>query len=252
MNKKINKNDCQKNDQTKTLSQKSVELEKKLEIQFQNKKLLLTALTHKSYSHHKIDQEHNERLEFLGDAVLKLIISEFLFEKYPTFQEGDLSKIRSQYVSDKYLSQLALKIELGKYILFSKNEFKTGGTTKTSNLANAFEALLGAYFLDKGFKNTKDLLLKIIEKYPEILNQENNIFDYKSRLQEFLQQHKCNLPEYIILKEEGPDHEKKFHVEVNINLHSIIYKEHGIANTKKEAEQLAAKHLLEQHQDLFI
>lgn len=222
------------------------QLEKKLGITFTNKQLCLTALTHKSYAHTHSGMSHNERLEFLGDAVLKLVISEYLFQQYPSTAEGDLSKMRGQYVSDRNLAQIGKKLNLGEYMRFSQNEINTGGRTRNSNLANVFEAILGAYFLDKGIDSVRQFLMNMISLFKENFAKENVTLDFKSRLQEILQQHKTALPEYHVLKEEGPDHEKVFHIEAVIYFKSKRYYTTGLANTKKEAEQLAAKTLLEQ------
>ncbi|MFA5880106.1 MAG: ribonuclease III [Candidatus Margulisiibacteriota bacterium] len=223
--------------------EKLKQLEKNLHIKFANKNLLVTALTHSSFSHsHQI--ESNERLEFFGDAVLKIIISEYLYFKFPSYQEGNLTKIRAQLVSDKNLADLAKKINLGDYILFSQSELATDGKQKESNLANAFEALLGAYYFDQGLKKAQKFILKLIEIFPLNFNKDNVINDYKSRLQEFLQQKKILLPTYQVIKEEGPDHEKIFHVGLKLELANKILNIKATGPNKKEAEQQVAKKML--------
>ena len=219
-------------------------LEKNLNIRFKNKELLVTALTHSSYSY-TYQTESNERLEFFGDAVLKIIISEYLYFKYPTFTEGKLTKIRAQVVSDKNLADLAKKIHLGEYILLSQSEATTGGRNKESNLANVFEAILGAYYFDQGLAKAKKFILTLIETYPLNFNKDNVTNDYKSRLQEFLQQQKIMLPIYEIIKEEGPEHEKIFHIGLELKINSQAFQVKSTGVNKKEAEQQAAKKMLE-------
>ncbi|MFC1617604.1 ribonuclease III, partial [Candidatus Margulisiibacteriota bacterium] len=189
---------------------------------------------------------HNERLEFFGDAVLKLLISEYLFHKYPDFSEGELSKIRAQYISDKSLAVIATKLNLGEYILFSANEIKTGGRMRKSNLADAFEAILGAYYFDQGLKKVKSFLYQIIENYQSLFSKESINQDYKSRLQELVQQKNNTLPLYHVKKEEGPAHERVFHISVSAIMNNITLKAHGYGKSKKQAEQEAAKNILEQ------
>jgi len=225
--------------------QRIKELQNKLNIHFQDEEILITALTHKSFCHHQKQILHNERLEFLGDAVLKIIVSEALFNQYPSFSEGELSKIRGQFVSDKTLATLAKRLNLGDYMRFSTNEIKTGGRTRPSNLANAMEAILGAYFLDQSLETVQQFLLLLMNEHADLFMIESSELDYKSRLQELLQQKRLPLPEYNIHKEEGPDHSKVFQVKGTIRVHHQIYSEIGIASTKKEAEQLAAKSLLD-------
>lgn len=219
-------------------------LEKNLNIRFKNKELLVTALTHSSYSY-TYQTESNERLEFFGDAVLKIIISEYLYFKYPTFTEGKLTKIRAQVVSDKNLADLAKKIHLGEYILLSQSEDTTGGRNKESNLANVFEAILGAYYFDQGLTKAKKFILTLIETYPLNFNKDNVTNDYKSRLQEFLQQQKIMLPIYEIIKEEGPEHEKIFHIGLKLKINNKAFQVKSTGVNKKEAEQQAAKKMLE-------
>jgi ribonuclease-3 len=221
-------------------------VETSLGICFADKQLLLSALTHKSFTHKNKESTHNERLEFLGDAVLKIVASEYLFLQHPDADEGILSKIRAQYISDKNLAIVAKKMHLGEYIFFADNEVKTGGRDRESNLANGFEALLGAYFLDQGFEQAKIFMLKIIDKYEENFLESEDIFNCKSKLQELLQQAQNALPEYVLLKADGPDHIKLFHIQATIKLNEQTYQGLGIANTKKAAEQLAAKELLKQ------
>ena len=221
--------------------------EKATGIVFDNKELLYTAFTHSSFAKRKrqLNIQDNERLEFLGDAVLKLVISEYLFNHYPECQEGDLTKIRSRIISDQSLSFIANHLNMGPYILFSYGERNTGGEKKTSNLANVFEALLGSYYLDKGLGATKTFLVTLLEEEEEAIMGLTKTQDHKTVLQELLQQHQWPLPEYNVFKEEGPDHKKIFLVEAIITIGKNIIKSIGQGNSKKEAEQCAAKFAIE-------
>ncbi len=218
------------------------ECQKQIDLRFKNQDLLFQALSHSSSTNNKL--LNNERLEFFGDAVLKLIISQYLFEKYPLLLEGDLTKIRSQIVADKNLADLAKKINLGQFLFLSSSENKTNGRLKESNLANAFEALLGAYYLDQGLKKVQLFLCKLINLHQENFQKENARLDYKSRLQEILQQKKLDLPQYRIIKEDGPDHEKIFHVLLEIEHNNKIHQVEGLGSSKKEAEQNTAQKAL--------
>ncbi len=215
-------------------------LEKKLGIVFLNKSLLTQALTHSSYAHEvkRSDVIDNERLEFLGDAILKLVISEYLFNKFPTLKEGDLTKIRAGVISDETLATIAKKLHIGPHLLLSSNERKAGGTERKSNLANAFEAILGAIYLDSGVGRARDFILDYLKDEIEKASRAGYIRDYKSALQEFVQKYKWGLPFYRVTREVGPKHKKIFYVEVKIK--NRIYG-HGKGLSKKEAEQGAAR-----------
>ncbi|RAP32081.1 ribonuclease III [Candidatus Marinamargulisbacteria bacterium SCGC AG-410-N11] len=218
--------------------------EKHANLNFVNKDLLRLALTHSSYANiSKKDEFSNERLEFFGDAVLKLIISEYLYFKYPKESEGYLSKLRSKYVSDKLLSLLADEINLGNYLLLSFGEEKSGGAKRLSNLANAFEALLGAFYLDQGLDVVRRFLLDLIKKV-ETLDLFKKLQDYKSDLQEYLQHKKLALPEYRLLDQIGPDHDRQFVTEVSVVLNGESITEKATGTTKKDSEQVAACKLL--------
>jgi len=215
------------------------ELESKIGITFLNKSLLNQSLTHSSYAHESRNKLHdNERLELLGDAVIKLVISEYLYNKFPTYQEGDLTKIRAVAISDEILGSVAKKIRLGMYIQLGSNERRTGGMDRRSNLANALEALIGAIHLDAGLGKARDVLLELLIPEIEKISKEGYIKDYKSALQEFVQKKKWGLPYYHVIKEEGLKHKKIFWMEVK-----IMGQGHGVGRgaNKKEAEQAAAK-----------
>jgi ribonuclease-3 len=218
-----------------------------LGITFQNKSLIATALTHSSFAKRstKIKIEDNERLEFFGDAVLKLVVSEYLYKRFPDYKEGVLTTIRSQIISDKYLAQMAKSLGIGPLIQFSYGEQNTGGSEKASNLANTFEAILGALYLDQGLESVQNFLIPLMEKELTTLLTTKSSKDKKTSLQEWLQHNKCELPTYEVIREEGPDHDKKFFIEASILLNTKRISEIGIGKNKKEAEQEAAKLLLE-------
>ncbi len=215
------------------------ELESKIGITFLNKSLLNQSLTHSSYAHESRNKlPDNERMEFLGDAVIKLVTSEYLYNKFPAYQEGDLTKIRAVAISDEILAVAAKRIGLGQYILLGSNERRTGGMDRKSNLANALEALIGAIHLDAGLGKARDALLELLIPEMDKISEVGYIKDFKSALQEFVQKKKWGLPYYSVIKEEGLKHKKIFWMEVKIK--GIRY---GIGRgaNKKEAEQAAAK-----------
>ena len=216
------------------------ELEKKLGISFLNKALLDQSLTHSSYAH-EIRQQgvlDNERLEFLGDAVLKLVVSEYLYNKFPDKQEGDLTKIRATAISDDTLTEISSRLKIGTYILLSANEKFSGGRDRKSNLANAFEAILGAVYLDGGIGKARDVILDFLRADIEKMSTEGYIKDYKSALQELVQKKGWGLPLYDLVRETGPKHKKIFFMHVKINGRDFG---EGRGFNKKESEQDAAK-----------
>jgi ribonuclease-3 len=215
------------------------ELEEKISLSFLNKGLLNQSLTHSSYANEFQGSPvySNERLELLGDAVLKLIISEYLFNKFPAKQEGELTKIRSATVSDVTLANIGRKLGLGEYLLVGSNEARTGGRRRRSNIANAFESILGAIYLDSGIGKARDFVLSAISEEVEKVSSEGFIRDYKSALQEISQKEKWGLPLYRVIKESGPKHKRVFWVQVKIKnrLQGL-----GRGGSKKDAEQRAA------------
>lgn len=219
------------------------EFEKKLGISFLNKALLNQSLTHSSYAYESLSKEpnHNERLEFLGDAVLKLILSEYLYNKFPTYAEGDLTKIRATVISDQTFSVVSRKLGIGYYLLLGQNEKKTGGSVRKSNLANAFEALVGAIYLDSGIGKARDFTLGVLEPEVHKVSRADFIRDYKSTLQEFVQKKKWPLPAYKVVKETGPKHRRVFWIEVRIKGRPMGV---GRGGNKKESEQRAASQAL--------
>ncbi len=217
-------------------------LENKLKISFDDKKLYKRALVHKSYANEKkISIKDNERLEFLGDAVLDLSISSYLFEKYTDLSEGDLAKMRSVLVNELMLSKKAKELELGQYLLLGKGEENTGGRNRKSILADTMEALLGAIYLDKNFEYVNKFIIDFFKEDIKKVEQGNYIKDYKTNLQELIQKNNTGRPIYEVLSAEGPDHNKIFTVRVKFK-NQILGK--GKAKTKKEAQQEAAKKAL--------
>jgi len=214
------------------------ELEKKLGLSFNNKELILTGLTHSSYANLKKEVKYNERMEYLGDAVLELIISEYLFMRCEDKSEGDLTKTRALIVCENSLFEIANGWDLGKYILMSKGEESTGGRKRSSILSNCVEAIIAAVYLDKGIEFTKEFVLK---NFDDIINKaiENKIvLDYKTKLQEILQQNGVIDISYELAKLEGPPHRPKFFIDLKVE---NVTKSNGEGYTKKEAEQNAAK-----------
>lgn len=216
-------------------------LENKIEYVFKNDDVLVQALTHSSYANeHRLGAAFNERLEFLGDAVLSVISAEFLFRKFPDMPEGDLSKLRSSLVCTASLSDYAGKISLGDYLYLGKGEENSGGRERPSNLENAFEALTAAIYLDGGLEEARKFVLRFLSV--SISTHHINFKDYKTMLQEVVQQNHEETLNYVITGESGPDHDKRFEAEVHLNS-NVIGK--GVGKSKKQAEQEAAKEALQ-------
>lgn len=209
-------------------------LEQSLGYRFLNENLITEALTHKSY--HR--ENNNERLEFLGDAVLDLIVGEFLYQKFPKSNEGELSKMRASLVNEKGFMRLARHINLGEFIFISNAEENNRGRQKPSLLSNAFEATMGAIYLESGLETVREIVYRLLDAvYPKI--DLGTIFqDHKTTLQEVTQAHFGKTPDYHLVEARGPDHKKEFEVQVLIN-----EKHYGSAKgrSKKEAQQFAAK-----------
>ena len=220
------------------------EVEKKLHYYFTRKDLLLEALTHKSYYHENREKTdvHNERLEFLGDSVIGLIIVEFLFLHEQSYNEAVLAKIKSYIVSEPVFAEIAQELSLGDCLLLGKGEKSTGGIHKKSILANTFEAVIGAAYLDGGFETAKSIIQRLFRERLMRAMDSGDFFDYKTELQEKSQMLFGKLPEYQVIGQQGDEHERIFTVAV-----SLKGKRFGIASgrRKKEAEALAAKQALE-------
>ena len=212
--------------------------EQKINYEFKNKEYILEALTHSSYSNENKNYPFNERLEFLGDSVLSIVISDYLFKKETKLPEGELTKIRANIVCEESLSEVSKNIHLGKYMLLGKAEEATGGRERISILADALEAVIAAIYLDGGIKCAREFILTNMEK---IINDsiKGKIFrDYKTCLQEVLQSNGENNIWYKLIEEKGPDHNKRFVMEVGINDTVLGV---GEGKSKKDAEQVAAK-----------
>ena len=221
-------------------------LEKQLNYKFKNKNLLSEALIHSSYSNEITDEiKNNERLEFLGDAVLEIIISKYLFYEFPDSAEGELTKIRSRIVCEDTLYEIAKKYNLGDYIKFGKGEILTGGRDRKSNLANCFEALVAAVYLDSDIEITEHIFLENFKEYASKAKEGELNTDYKTKLQEYVQKKDSrNRLRYTTYKETGPDHNKTFHVIVSIDKTTIAS---GKGKSKKNAEQDCARNALEKY-----
>ena len=216
-------------------------LEENLRYEFKNKKLLINALTHSSYANEARDGvSSNERLEFLGDSVLSIVVSEYIYKEFNNLPEGELTKLRASLVCEKSLCQFSRELDLGKYLRLGKGEDKGGGRERDSILADAFEAVLAAMYLDGGFNVAKNHVMRFIKN--ELKHTDDEVFkDYKTALQEIIQKNPEEFVTYILTKESGPDHDKVFEVEVRLNSNTIGK---GIGKNKKQAEQSAAKEAL--------
>lgn len=221
--------------------------QKKLNYRFKKLELLKKALTHKSYTNEmKLSPlEHNERIEFLGDAVLELAISHLLMEKFKDYPEGELSKLRAAIVNEGQLAELAQEIQLGDFLFLGRGEEQTGGREKPSLLSDAYEAVLGAVYLDRGLKKAFDIVKKQYMHIIEKVGKEGFVKDYKTRLQEEVQSRFRSIPRYQLVKAFGPDHSKIF--EVNLYIQDQLYGV-GKGSSKKSAEQEAARRALEELQ----
>lgn len=216
-------------------------LEKKLGYTFKNKSLLLNALTHSSYANEaRNGVTSNERLEFLGDSVLSIIVSNYLFHQFKEMPEGELTKIRASLVCEKSLCAFSRELELGKFLRLGKGEDKGGGRERDSILADAFEAVLAAIYLDGGIEVSRNYVMPFILR--ELKHTDDEVFkDYKTALQEIIQRNPEETVTYILTGESGPDHNKVFTVEVRLNSNVIGT---GKGKSKKQAEQMAAKQAL--------
>lgn len=220
-------------------------LEDSIGYKFKNQAILQAALTHSSYANEKKQKNEsvkdNERLEFLGDSVLSLITSEFLFFNYSDMPEGEMSKVRAAAVCEKALDEYCTKISLGSYINLGHGEENNNGRTRPSILADAFEALLAAVFIDGGLLEVKRFLLPFITEKINSILLEGSQKDYKTMLQQIVQQEHGEILQYVVVNETGPSHMRIFEVEARLNSNVIG---HGTASSKREAEQLAAKEAL--------
>ena len=214
------------------------EAEEIIGIKFNEPKLLLTALTHSSYANQHRDEEYNERFEFLGDAILQVCITEYLFLNYKDKSEGELTKIRSLIVCENSLHEIGKSLNLGYLLRMSKGEELTGGRERTSIQADALEAVIAAVYLDKGIGFVRDFILLHFEKIIHKAINNEIVLDFKTKLQELLQQDGEVVIHYDLIKYEGPPHRRKFFI--NVVIDNKIMGE-GEGYSKKEAEQNAAK-----------
>ena len=219
------------------------EFEEKIGYEFKNRSLLEQAFTHRSYINENRGEkrEHNERLEFLGDAVLELVVTEFLFAKYPDKAEGDLTSYRAALVNTVSISDAATKLGMNEFLLLSRGEAKDTGRARAIILANAFEAVIGAIYLDQGYESAKKFIAEqLFHKTDEVV--EKGLWqDAKSRFQEIAQEKNAVTPSYDVISQTGPDHDKRFVVGVYLGTDKIAT---GEGRSKQEAEQVAAQKAL--------
>jgi ribonuclease-3 len=212
---------------------------RRLNYEFQNIKLLKRALSHCS-----VGSENYERLEFLGDSILSFVIANELYNQFPQYSEGQLSRLRSFLVKGEMLAEIAKEISLGDYLYLGQGELKSGGFRRASILADSLEAIFAAVFLDGGVTSAQKVILTLYRSRLESSNLENCLKDPKTQLQEYLQAEKYSLPEYTLTKVEGDEHDQIFYVTCTVQ--GIEQKSYGQGPNRRKAEQLAAKSLLEQ------
>lgn len=232
---------CSKLDNQRISSLKG--LCKVLGIDLNDLSLLNQALIHTSFANETKGTSviHNERLEFLGDAVLDLVISEYLFRQFPNLPEGELTKARAAIVCEATIARRAASLSIGKYLLLGKGELVSGGRERISILADAFEAIIGAIYLDGGFESAKSFVIGQLKDQLALVETGDYVKDYKTLLQEVVQRNSDSRINYEIIAERGPDHDKTFEIEVLVNSKQLGI---GLGKSKKEAEQQAAKQAL--------
>lgn len=215
-------------------------LEELIGYTFHDKGLLKHALTHSSYANERHDEFlSNERLEFLGDAVLGFVTAQYLYEKFPKMPEGELSKLRASLVCEQSLFDFATEIHLGDFLILGRGETNSGGRNRSSIVSDAFESVIAAIYLDGGIEPAKKHILRFISG--AIKQHKTAFYDYKTVLQEVVQKNKEERVVYVLVGETGPDHDKRFEVEVHLNSNVIG---RGVGHSKKQAEQEAAKEAL--------
>jgi len=230
-------------------AQRLSHLEADTGLRFHDRGLLAEALTHRSYvnEHPECDLADNQRLEFLGDAVLDLIVGEWLYRRFPNMKEGDLTNLRAHVVCTETLAKFAGEIALGSYLRLGKGEAATGGSERPANLCAAFEALVGACYLDRGLDATGSWVKSFLEKHIGEIRRDSFVRDAKSRLQELVQATLRTTPAYRIVGESGPEHAKIFVAEVHVDDQQWG---RGEGTTKQAAEQAAAEAALDAHREL--
>jgi len=225
-------------DETRDLSG----LEENLSYHFSDRGLLETALRHRSYAHEQSTKtDDNERFEFLGDAVLNTVISHILMSRFPNLNEGELSRVRASLVNENRLAMVARSISLGEYVQLGKGESKSRGARKKSILSDTLEALLAAVYIDGGYARVFGLIRNLFAPHLEEIEKTPPIYDYKSLLQELVQNHYHDIPVYRVSGSEGPDHDKTFQVSLSV----CGMETTGSGKSKKAAEQMAAKQALD-------
>ncbi|WP_336154205.1 ribonuclease III [Fusobacterium vincentii] len=218
-----------------------LDLEHKLNYYFNDRNLLKNALLHKSLGNERKEykNQNNERLELLGDAVLDLIVAEYLYKNYKNASEGTIAKLKAMIVSEPILAKISRQIGVGKFLMLSRGEVMSGGRNRESILADSFEAILGAVYIDSNLDDARVFALSHIKQYIDHIEENEDILDFKSILQEYVQKEFKTVPTYELIAERGPDHMKEFEIQVIVG----NYKEKAVAKNKKKAEQLSAKAL---------
>ena len=218
-----------------------LDLEHKLNYYFNDRNLLKNALLHKSLGNERKEykNQNNERLELLGDAVLDLIVAEYLYKNYKNASEGTIAKLKAMIVSEPILAKISRQIGVGKFLMLSRGEVMSGGRNRESILADSFEAILGAVYIDSNLDEARVFALSHIKQYIDHIEENEDILDFKSILQEYVQKEFRTVPTYELVAERGPDHMKEFEIQVIVG----NYKEKAVARNKKKAEQLSAKAL---------
>ena len=218
-----------------------LDLEHKLNYYFNDRNLLKNALLHKSLGNERKEykNQNNERLELLGDAVLDLIVAEYLYKNYKSASEGTIAKLKAMIVSEPILAKISRQIGVGKFLMLSRGEVMSGGRNRESILADSFEAILGAVYIDSNLDEARVFALSHIKQYIDHIEENEDILDFKSILREYVQKEFRTVPTYELVAERGPDHMKEFEIQVIVG----NYKEKAVARNKKKAEQLSAKAL---------
>ncbi len=213
-------------------------LQNQLNHQFSDLSLLDTALTHRSAG-----MKNNERFEFLGDSILGFVIADYLYEKFPGADEGQLSRLRASLVKKEALAKIARELELGKYLRLGQGELRSGGHSRDSILADAVEAVIAAIYLDTDYQRARDFIFQLYAQQLQSVSMSRSAKDPKTQLQETLQSRRIELPEYEVIESSGPQHKQLFIVDCSVK--TLGLKASGSGSSKRKAEQDAAKHLLE-------
>ncbi|MCL2155530.1 MAG: ribonuclease III [Leptospirales bacterium] len=243
MNHKKNQKEKEEKEDKKVRFKQLSIIQNRINVKFKDKNLLDRALTHRSYVNESSIKKvkDNERLEYLGDSVLGLVVNEYLFTRFENYPEGDLAKIKSAVVSEATLAKVAREINLGSFLLMGKGEELNGGRDRSSILANSFEALIGAVYLDRGIKDCRNFILTLLKKDIERIDSMTYLMDPKTTLQEYVQKKYKERPIYEVVEEKGPDHKKEFVVRLIINGKEAA---RGSGSSKRRAEMTAAEYIL--------